>query len=89
MDKKEFLKAVQACRRKMNIALFMEKTVSALSIGAAAGILFQAAAFCSPLLCWSLCRAGAVFCISDSRTDIRCKTDIHGAGGLADGQFRI
>ncbi len=49
MDKKEFLKAVQACRRKMNIALFMEKTVSALSIGAAAGILFQAAAFFVPL----------------------------------------
>ena len=49
MDKKEFLKAVQACRRKMNIASFMEKTVSALSIGAAAGILFQAAAFFVPL----------------------------------------
>lgn len=50
MDKKEFLKAVQACRRKMNIALFMEKTVSALSIGAAAGILFQAAAFLFPFI---------------------------------------
>ncbi len=49
MDKKEFLKAVQACRRKMNIASFMEKTVSALSIGTAAGILFQAAAFFVPL----------------------------------------
>ena len=49
MDKKEFLMAVQACRRKMNTASFLDKLVSALSIGAAVGILFWAAAFVVPL----------------------------------------
>lgn len=49
MDKKEFLMAVQACRRKMNTASFLDKLVSALSIGAVVGILFWAAAFVVPL----------------------------------------
>lgn len=49
MEKKEFLKVIRTCRRRMNIAGFLEKSVSALSIGAGAGILFQAAAFLAPL----------------------------------------
>lgn len=49
MDKKEFLKAVRLCRRKMNIAAFLKRLFSALCIGMAVGILFQAAAFATPL----------------------------------------
>lgn len=49
MDKKEFLKAVRLCRRKMNIAAFLKRLLSALCIGMAVGILFQAAAFATPL----------------------------------------
>lgn len=49
MEQREFLKIIRACRRRMNIADFLKKSVSALSIGAGAGILFQAAAFFMPL----------------------------------------
>ena len=49
MEQRDFLKIIQSCRRRMNIAGFLEKSVSALSIGAGIGILFQAAAFLTPL----------------------------------------
>lgn len=49
MERKEFLKRIKACQRRMNIAGFFEKSLSALSIGAGVGILFQAAAFLVPL----------------------------------------
>ena len=49
MERKEFLKIIEKCRRRMNIAGFLEKSVFALCIGAGAGILFQAAAFLVPL----------------------------------------
>ncbi|MBD5462186.1 MAG: hypothetical protein HDR24_03875 [Lachnospiraceae bacterium] len=49
MEQREFLKIIQSCRRRMNIAGFLEESVSALSIGAGIGILFQAAAFLTPL----------------------------------------
>ena len=49
MEQRDFLKIIQSCRRRMNIAGFLEKSVSALSIGAGIGIFFQAAAFLTPL----------------------------------------
>ena len=49
MEKKEFLKIIRTCRRRMNIAKFLEKSVTALSISAGVGILFQAAALLVPL----------------------------------------
>ena len=49
MEKKEFLKIIQTCRRRMNIAQFLEKSATALSISAGVGILFQAAALLVPL----------------------------------------
>ena len=49
MEQKEFLKIIQAFRRRMNIADFLKRSVFALSIGAAAGILIQAVAFFVPL----------------------------------------
>ena len=48
MEQKEFLKIIQSFRRRMNIADFLKKSVFALSVGAGAGILFQAAAFFVP-----------------------------------------
>ncbi|MBD5546646.1 MAG: hypothetical protein HDQ97_04520 [Lachnospiraceae bacterium] len=48
MEQREFLKIIRACRRRMHIADFLKKSVSALSIGAGAAILFQAAAFFMP-----------------------------------------
>ena len=49
MEQRELLKIIRACRRRMQIADFLNKSVFALSIGAAAGILFQAAAFFAPI----------------------------------------
>ncbi|MBD5485835.1 MAG: hypothetical protein HDR18_10050 [Lachnospiraceae bacterium] len=49
MEQREFLKIIQVCRRRMNIADFLIKSVSALSIGAGAGIILQAVAFFVPL----------------------------------------
>ncbi len=49
MEKREFLKIIRAYRRRMNMADFLKKSVFALSIGAGAGILFQAAAFFTPM----------------------------------------
>ena len=49
MEEKEFLKTIRACRRRMDIAEFVKKSVAALSVGAGVGILFQAVAFFVPL----------------------------------------
>lgn len=49
MEQREFLKIIRAYRRRMHIADFLRKSVFALSIGAGAGILFQAVAFLVPL----------------------------------------
>lgn len=49
MEQREFMKTIRACRRRMNIADFIRKSVSALSIGALAGILFLTAAIFVPL----------------------------------------
>ncbi|MDE7415138.1 MAG: hypothetical protein K2N44_02305 [Lachnospiraceae bacterium] len=49
MGQSEFVKVIQNCRQRLNLADFMKKLVSALSIGAGVGILFQAAAFVMPL----------------------------------------
>ena len=49
MEQREFLKIIKACRRRMNIADFLRNSVSALSIGAGAGIFFQAVALFVPL----------------------------------------
>lgn len=49
MEQREFLKTIRAYRHRMNIADFFRKSVSALSIGALAGILFLAAAIFVPL----------------------------------------
>ncbi len=49
MEQREFVKAIQNCRRRLNLAGFLRKLVTALTIGAAAGILFQAASFVIPL----------------------------------------
>ena len=49
MEQREFLKIIRACRRRMNIAVFFKKSVFALSIGAGAGIILQAAALFVPL----------------------------------------
>ena len=49
MEQREFLRIIRACRRRMNIADFLIKSVSALSIGAVAGIILQAVAFFVPI----------------------------------------
>lgn len=49
MEKKEFVRIIQACQCRLNIAGFLRKLVSALCVGAVIGILFQAAAFVTPL----------------------------------------
>lgn len=48
MEQREFLKMIQSFRRRMNLAAFLRRSVFALSVGAGAGILFQAAAFFVP-----------------------------------------
>lgn len=49
MEQREFLRIIRACRRRMNIADFVKKSVFALSIGAGAGIILQAVAFFVPI----------------------------------------
>lgn len=49
MERREFLKIIRAFRRRMNMADFLKKSVFALSIGAGAGILFQAVALFIPM----------------------------------------
>ena len=49
MEQGEFLRIIRSCRRRMNIADFVKKSVFALSIGAGAGIILQAVAFFVPI----------------------------------------
>ena len=49
MEKKEFLRCIQACRRKLNTRDFLHKLVVALGIGAIVGVLFQIIAFLIPV----------------------------------------
>lgn len=48
MKQKEFVDAIRACRRRLNMASFLKLLVFALAIGAGVGILFQAVAFVFP-----------------------------------------
>ena len=48
MEKKEFLREIQFCRRKLNQALLFRILVFALSVGALVGILFQVVALLTP-----------------------------------------
>lgn len=49
MEQREFLKRIHECRRRLNLAEFLNKVVFALCVGAGAGILLQAAALITPL----------------------------------------
>lgn len=49
MTEREFLAAIRACRHRLNTAGGLRNLVFALCIGAGAGILFQGAAFVTPL----------------------------------------
>lgn len=49
MEQDEFVKVIQGCRRRLNLAGFLGKLVSALGIGAVVGIFFQAVSFVVPL----------------------------------------
>ncbi|MDE5698305.1 MAG: hypothetical protein K2I96_12995 [Lachnospiraceae bacterium] len=49
MGQSEFVKVIQDCRRRLNLAGFLGKLVSALGIGAGVGIVFQAASFVIPV----------------------------------------
>lgn len=49
MDQKTFVKAIQNCRRRLSLAGFLSRLVSALCIGAIVGILFQVMSFMIPL----------------------------------------
>ena len=48
MDKKEFVKAIQACRSRLNQAKILKILVFALCIGAGIGIFFQIVSFLIP-----------------------------------------
>lgn len=48
MDQKAFIRFIQSCRRRLNAALAFGNIVSALIIGAGAGVLLQAAALVLP-----------------------------------------
>lgn len=49
MEKKEFLRSIQACRSRLNTRDFLHKLVAALGIGAVVGVLFQIVAFLVPM----------------------------------------
>lgn len=49
MDQIGFVRAIQNCRRRLNLAGFLKKLVTALTIGAGVGILFQVFSFVMPL----------------------------------------
>lgn len=49
MEQKEFIKTIQAYRRRLHLAAFIKYSVFALSVAVAAGILMQAAALLIPL----------------------------------------
>lgn len=48
MTQREFLKIIRDCRRRLNVAMFLKRSVFALSIGTGVGIIFQAVAFLLP-----------------------------------------
>lgn len=48
MEQSEFLRAIQNCRRRLNLAGFFRKLVSALGIGAVIGIFLEAVSFVVP-----------------------------------------
>ncbi len=48
MEQSEFLRTIQNCRRRLNLAGFFRKLVSALGIGAVIGILLEAVSFVVP-----------------------------------------
>lgn len=60
MSQRAFVKIIQSCRLRLNIAGFLKKSVFALSVGAGVGILFQAAAFIVPFYYAGLCTATAL-----------------------------
>lgn len=88
MEQRAFVKMIHAFRRRMNIASVLQKSIAALCIGAAAGILFQAAALVVPfLLCQSLFRSGAgSFAFDCAGAGLR-EADFARAGCAGDGQF--
>ncbi len=49
MEQKEFLEIIRACKRRMNLAGFMEKLVLSLGVGACVGIVFQVLSLIVPL----------------------------------------
>lgn len=48
MEQREFLRRIHECRRRLNLAGFLNKMVFALCIGTVVGILFQAVAMIMP-----------------------------------------
>ena len=63
MEQRAFVKMIHAFQRRMNIASVLQKSIAALCIGAAAGILFQAAALVVPFYYASL-YSGLVLALS-------------------------
>ncbi len=55
MEKKEFLKSIKTCRKKLNRAEAANNLVFSISVGASVGILFQIIAFCTPFYRVNLC----------------------------------
>ncbi|MBR4084412.1 MAG: hypothetical protein IKK33_09040 [Lachnospiraceae bacterium] len=60
MEKKEFLKSIKACGKKLNRAEVAKNLVFSLSVGAGVGILFQIIAFCMPFYRANICSMLAV-----------------------------
>lgn len=48
MGQSAFVRVIRNCRRRLNLAGFLKKLVTALTIGAGVGILFQAVSFVMP-----------------------------------------
>ena len=77
MSQREFLDIIRAFRRRLNLSGFLKKLVFALSVGAGAGILFQAAAFLTPLYYADLYTAAALLTAVVTATAaflMRCST---------------
>lgn len=55
MEKKEFLRSIKACGKKLNRAEVAKNLVFSLSVGAVVGILFQIVAFFTPLYRANFC----------------------------------
>lgn len=49
MEQREFVKIIQKCQRRLNIAGFLNKLISTLHVGAVIGIFFLALSFVTPL----------------------------------------